>query len=352
MEQFPIFANAPLTTRNMYSMVEQIEVRGMDPATSIRVKVLDFNSKWKSDSLMSDWSTIRGEFPDRVFWQLATKDTSFSGVVQPEDHVAAVPTDQAFLVRTRLLTDTIHDEDLEWDVLEAWKISDPTGTPLSGIVDIAPVPNARYVLLLGSDSRAWVVDTYRPAINMKGFAEPSAAPARIQISYPKDSSETLGRYTLDLDAKLASTADGVQRWCWAVHHHGGIDIIPASGSAYPYHHLSGWQTGRDETIVIPKQSYVISGAGQYIFELSMVTDTGARFQTYAGYQQIEKRALSDLPIRGLSINPSGIEFDSYGRPWVAVSGNAVRLIMRTDAAIWLTDQRVLLTRERYDEVIR
>ena len=350
MEEFQVFANAPLTTRNMYRSIDRIEARGLDPAAYIRVKILDFQSKWKSDSLLSDWSPNRGEFQERVFWQLTTKNTSFSGIVQPEFHAVGDATSEAFIARTRLLTDTIWDQDMEWDVLETWKLSDTDGVALSGIVDIAPVPNARYLLALDSISNAWVIDTFRPAINMKGFAESKAAPARIQISTPRDASETPGNYTVELDVKLASTADGVQRWRWAVHHHGSLDIIPASGSPYPFNHLSGWQSGTDETVVIPKTSYAISGSGQYIFELAMMTDNGIAHQTYAGYQQIEKRALGALPIRGLSITPSGIEFDSYGRPWVSVSGNAVRLVMRTDAGIWVTEQRVLLTREDYDTV--
>ena len=350
MEEIPIFANAPIASRNMYRSIERVEVRGMDPRAYVKVKVLNFNSKWKSDSLLSDWSPTRGEFSERVFWQLTTKNTSFSGMVQPENYIVGDATSEAFLARTRLLTDTIYDQDLEWDILETWKISDPDGVALSGIVDIAPVPNARFVLLLGSDSKVWVVDTYRPAISMKGYAESSMAPARIQLSSPKDSSETPGQYTIALDAKLASTSDGVQRWRWVVNHHAGVDIIPLSGTPYPFHHLSGWQSGQDETVVIPPMSYIISGAGQYIFELDIKTDTGAAYQTYAGYQQIEKRALGELPIRGLTINPSGIEFDSYGRPWVSVSGNAVRLVMRTDTGIWVPEQRVLLTRENYDEV--
>ena len=110
-----------------------------------------------------------------------------------------------------------------------------------------------------------------------------------------------------------------------------------------------WQTGRDQLTTIPGIEYVVSGTGQYIFELSMVTDNGVGHRTYAGYQQVEKRVLGSLPIRGLTYAPSGIEFDSYSRPWVSVSGNAVRLIMRTDVGIWDIDQRVFLTREDYDE---
>jgi len=350
MESIPVYANAPITTRAMYSSISQIEARGLDPSSYVRIKVLDFNAKWKSDSLSNDWGPTRGQVEDVVFWQLTTKNTAFSGIVQPENHSIPGPTSQAYLARTRVLTDTIFDQDLEWDVLETWKISDQNGTALSGIVDIAPVPNARYILLLDSISNAWVIDTYRPAIDMAGFAETAMAPARIQISSPKDASETPGRYTVALDAKIVGTADGIQRWRWAVHHHDGIEIIPISGAPYPFHHLSGWQSGNDELISIPKCSYIVSGAGQYIFELAMVTDTGKGFETYAGFQQVEKRALGALPIRGLTLNPSGIEFDSYSRPWVAVGGNAVRLVMRNDVGIWLVDQRTLLTRESYDEV--
>ena len=350
MEEIPVYANAPITSRNMYRAIERVEVRGVDPAAYVRIRILDFQSRWKSDSIISNWSPQRGELEERIFWQLINHDASFSGIVQPENHVAQGPASQAYLARTRLLNDTIFDQDLEWNILETWKISDPNGVPLSGIVDIAPIPNARFLLLLGADSNVWVIDTFRPAINMKGFAETNAAPARIQLSYPKDSSETPSHYSVDLDVLITNTADGVQRWRWAVHHHDSIDIIYADGSIHPYHHASGWQSGSDELTVIPKSRYIISGAGQYVFELAMVTDNNARYQTYAGYQQVEKRALGGLPIRGLTQAPSGIEFDSYGRPWVGISGNAIRLIMHTDTGIWLPDQRVLLTRESYHEV--
>ena len=349
-EEFSILGNLPQISEKSYRSLNNVEVRGVDPSAYVRIRVLNFNAKWKQDSLIEVWRKERStQTPDRIFWQLATKDTAFSGIVQPNLRVLPGATDEVYLARTVLLTDTMHDDDIEWNVLEAWKISESDGTALSGIVDIAPVPNTRFLLLLGSDSKVWVIDTYRPAIDMGGFAEATSSPVLIQLSYPKDSSETLGTYTIGIDPSVVSTADGVQRWRWSVHHHGSIDVIPASGTPYPFNHSSGWQTGRDETVVIPSISYVVSGAGQYVFELATMTDNGIGHVTYAGYQQVEKFALGSLPIDGLLYAPSGIEFDSYARPWVAVSGNAVRLIMRTDAGIWVPSERVLLTREDYDE---
>jgi len=49
--------------------------------------------------------------------------------------------------------------------------------------------------------------------------------------------------------------------------------------------------------------------------------------------------------------PIGIDFDSYDRPWIQTStSGAVRLVMRNDIGYWNVDERVLLTREPYDEV--
>lgn len=349
VEGIPVYANVPVASRFMYRSITKIETRGLDPNAYVRVRILNFNAPWKSDSLGTFWPMNRNEETERIFWQICTDNTPFTQIVQPETREPISLSAPIFLARTRLLTDTIFDQDIEWDVLETWKLSDTDGNALSGIVDIAPVPNSHFMLLLNAWSGIHVIDTFRPAINMQGFAELTAAPARIEVSYPKGSYETPGEYTVNLHANLVATADGIQRWRWAVHHEGNLDII-TSTSVYPFSHNSGWQNGSDENVVIPDMNYVVSGTGQYVFELSMVTDNNISHQTFTGFQQVEKRSLGLLPIRGIGVNPSGLEFDSYGRPWVLASGNAVRLIMNTDVGIWIEEQRVLLTREQYDEV--
>lgn len=349
-EQIPVYANAPVITTSTYRSITRLEARGIDPAAYVRVRILDFQSKWKSDSLLNSWPPIRDVLEERVFWQLMGHNSAFSGIVQPEYSQVLTASDEVFLAKTVLLTDTIYDQDLEWNILETWKITDPSGIAISGAVDFVPVPNSRYLLILDSEAKAWVVDTWKPAINMTGFSESTSSPIKIVPSWPAGSNEKPSEFTVRLDTRLTSTSDGVQRWQWIAHHHGLSEIIEPGSSPYPYHPNSGWQYGHDDTVVIPGVNFTVSGTGQYIFEMSIVTDNGIRHQTYAGFQQVEKRSLGYLPISGLTTNPSGIQFDSYGRPWVSIGDDAVRLVMRNDVGIWIPEDRVFLTREPYDAV--
>lgn len=350
IEEIPIQANGIVPTQHAWRHIKSIETRGLEPSGYVGASMFNFRPLWRVAPLGQFYPENRNQVRRATYWQNIRYDAHFHELVQPEEMRTPAPSGEAWLAKTRILTDTIYDNDVEFDVLDVWRVTQPDGSLLSGIIDIAPVPSTRYMLLLDRVSNAWVVDTWVPALNMAGFSETQQPPLRIQGSWPQDVCESPSNFTVSLETTIVDSSRGVNRWRWIEHYSGTQWTFDSDGSKYPLHHLSGWQSGPGITTKRDALSVSISGAGQHTFELEMVSDDAAHFRTYWALMMVEKQALGGLPIRGLSVNPEAIDFDWHGRPWVQVSGNAVRLAMRTDLGMWLPEEKVLLTREPYDEV--
>jgi hypothetical protein len=351
-EEIPVVANGITISQHAWSYIKSIETRGVDPNGYMGASVLNVRPQWRPSPLEEYYPVTRNRLRQTIFWHNVAGDTKFGSMVQPELMETAGPSDETFLAKSRLLTDTIQDDDVEFDMLDVWKIQTPGGGVLSGIVDFVPVPATRYMLLLDGASRAWVTDTWKPAVNMTGFAETTESPLRILATKPRSSDETPSSFTIELNTDVIRTDITIDRWRWVMHYSGEQFIMEEDQSRYPFYHLSGWQYGNDKTVSPPQMLVPISGTGQFVFELETADRDGSQYKTYYGTNVVEKQALASLPIRGLDADPDGIDFDWYGRPWVTIGNEAIRLVMRTDVGQWIPEERVLITREPYDEVRR
>ena len=216
------------------------------------------------------------------------------------------------------------------------------------MIDIRPIPHTRYILAIDNSYNFYTFDTFTPSINYSATNSTTESPVRIDAQWPKSSDETLDNFTLTLTPVLVSTAVDIQRWRWNLRLNGQVYSLTNLGTDVFQDNQNWLQTqGSIDLTPIKISPY---DAGEYIFELETVDSNGDKYKTHYGFNRIKKRAINKMFIGGLATPPEGIDFDYCGRPWIKINEYAIRLVMRTDIGIWLQDERVLLTREEYDEV--
>lgn len=350
VERINIGGNTTVASVGRWREITAIKVNGMDEDAYVRVDAMNFNAPNRPDSTARHFVAQRGEFPEYITWQVGGPDTDFSSLIQTEEAKTYSSSDPAWLFKCRQATDRITDEDVEFHVTDWWKVMDHNGTELTGVIDMVQVPWTHYLLLLTDQSEVYVVDTWKPALNMTGFLETKESPARIEMEYPLNSSETPTNFTVNLNALTIKDVEAVTSYRWAVHHNGIKYAINESGNFVSWGSEVGWQNPNSLVNVLDSAQVTISGTGQYTFELESVTAEGNRYRTYSALQVVEKQAVGMMPVRGLSAAPSGIDIDMHGRPWVTDGATAVRLVLRTDIGIWDENEHVFLSREPYDEV--
>jgi hypothetical protein len=353
-ERILIDRNGPFFTTHTYQSVESLDIVGLANGVQVRLKAFDFTSDWRADNIMKYQHPIRNDLTRFIVWQNIDEHTPFSHITQTELAVPLSTSGAAYLARTFIQSDTIGDQDLEFDTIDLWALNDRDGNALSGIVDIVQVPSTRYILALDGQSNLHVFDTFIPALNMGGRGEVRPSPIYLEASWPTGSdgnAETAGSYTLTIDPRYAAGQSAVflDRWQWRLTKGTTDYFITGSGTLNAFDEKTGWQQHSSGTI--SSIEITIDDAVQYTIELRSVDQYGERYKTSTAHRKIAKNAITTCPLNGLGGNPIGIDFDAYGRPWVQTSiSGAVRLVMRNDIGYWSVDEKVLLTREPYDEV--
>jgi hypothetical protein len=347
-EKILLDSNGEFRTINSYRRLDRVEAMGLSPGASVKMTVFNFNARARVDTLVKHQDPVRDDPFTPVFWHLVSENNTFNEVVQTE-LPKPVLSGYSYLVKSKTNRDTFYDADIEYDPVDVWALSDVNGAQVSGIIDIRPIPGSRYILALTNRSTCYVYDTFKPAINLVGFSETTAAPARIEARWPASNSNKFKDYTTELSVITVDNGIGIQRWQWGMYYNGQKYNLNQDGTFSAYSTNTNWFTNtsgiNQHTINV-----ALSGVGQYTFELFIVDDLGQMYKTYKAVQRVNKRAIAELPIRALSVAPSGIDFDAHSRPWVNIGDYAIRLVTRYDVGYWLTDSRVLITREPYDEV--
>jgi len=353
-ERILIDRNGPFFTSHTYQSVESLDIVGLASGVQVQLRAFDFVAPWRADNTMKYQFPVRDDAPQFVVWQNIDEYTPFSHITQTELAVPLSTSGEAYLARTFIQTDTIGDQDIEFDTIDLWALKDRSGTALSGIVDIAHVPSTRYILALDGQSTVHVFDTFIPALDMGGRAPVRPSPIYLETSWPTGpagNAETAGSYTLRVDPRYAAGQSAVflDRWQWRLTKGTTDYFVTGSGTLTAFDEKTGWQQHSSGTI--DPIEITVDEATQYTVELRSVDQYGERYTTTTAHRKIAKNAITSCPLNGLGGNPIGIDFDSYGRPWVQTSvSGAVRLVMRTDIGYWNVDEKVLLTREPYDEV--
>lgn len=351
-EEIPVLSDGVFASTYAWRSIDRVLVKNFDGTTQIRLHALSFRAPWRFDPVRTAWTEIRTQVPETPAWRLIGASTPFTNVVQTELDSRPSASDPAWLAFCRLQTDTLFDNSVEWDVLDVWKLTDPNGTALSGIVDFVPVPDTPYLLVLDNQSNAWVVETRKPALDMSTFIETQESPVVFTSSWPLSSLETPASFTVRITPRQVRADERIQRWRWILHHAGSAVVLLEDGSTAAIDSTSGWRATSDTIRATDEITWGITGTGQHTFELELVTDAATLYRSYHAFMVTERAALAALPIRGLDAAPTGIDIDVHGRPWVEVAGSAVRLALRTDIGIWDPVDRLLITREPYDEVRR
>lgn len=353
-ERILIDRNGPFFTKHTYQSVESLEIIGLASGVTVQLRVFDFVPIWRADDIMKYQHPVRDDLTQFVVWQNIDEYTPFSHITQTEFAVPLSTSGEAYLARTFIQTDTIGDQDIEFDTIDLWALNDRDGNPLTGIVDIVQVPSTRYILALDGSSNLHVFDTFIPALKLGGRGPVRPSPIYLETSWPTGrdgNSETAGSYTWTIDPRYAAGQSAVflDRWQWRLTKGSTDFIVTGSGTLESFDEKTGWRQHSSGTIT-PIQ-ITIDDAVQYTVELRTVDQYGERYTTTTAHRKISKNAISTCPINGLGGNPIGIDFDAYNRPWVQTStSGAVRLVMRTDIGHWRVEEKVLLTREPYDEV--
>lgn len=351
-EVIKIDRNGPFKTSASWRTITKIEAKSFDAGAQIRAAVLYPNRDFNADYLVRYQRPIRNQLASFTYWQLLTGTDAFAKPGRPETAGEDKLTSTSSYVAKCHSLDIVGETYPQFNPDEIWQLHDRDGQALSGIIDIAPVPHARYLLALDSEANIHVFDTFTPAINLAGKTETIEPPARIELSWPKNAIETIGSYTLKVypTQNIFTSAISINRYQWSLTHDGNEYYIDSAGAQHAFHHLSGWQTHNSG--IVNAFEYTISSPGTYTFQLHMVDVAGVQYRTYNAHRQVKKQAINTLPLRGLSVAPSGIDFDMYARPWVTAGDEAIRYVMRADIGMWVPDERLLVTREPYDEVRR
>lgn len=353
-ERILIDRNGPFYTQHTYQSVESLEVVGLASGVFVKLKAFDFVAPFRADDIMRYQHPVRNDLTQFVVWHNIDEHTPFSHITQTELAVPLSTSGAAYLARTYIQTDSFQEKDIEFDTIDLWALRDSSGNALSGIVDIVQVPSTRYLLALDGQSNLHVFDTFIPAYNMGGRAPVRPSPIYLESSWPTGptgSAETAGSYTLTIDPRYAAGQSAVMldRWQWRLNKAGTDYTIAGSGTLTAFDEQGNWNQHSSGTIS-PIQ-ITVDDPGQYTVELRLVDQYGERYTTTTAHRKIAKNAITTCSINGLGGNPIGVDFDAYGRPWVQTSiSGACRLVMRNDIGYWNVDEKVLLTREPYDEV--
>ena len=349
-ERISVTRNGFFRSDYTWRSIHKIETVGLSSDTYIKAEALNFNASYVVSQYAKHFEPIRDDGENFLFYHLVTSGRMFGDITQSPPQNTIDITETSYLVQSFINTDTIFDDDIEFSYFNVWQLADREGMPLSGIVDIAGVPNSNYLLALSCDSKIHVFDTFQPAVSMRGKTQVRESPIHINVSWPATELETPSNYTLNLGASHVSYSSAVPlyRWQWSVEHNNIKYNLNDDGSTYLFNQTSGWITNTSG--VIHDINFPCSTAGSYVFELNMVDRNGGQYRTFANHNKTLKRAINTVPINGLSVAPSGLDFDSYSRPWVKMDNSAVRIVMRTDIGTWVPNEQVLITREPYDEV--
>jgi hypothetical protein len=353
-ERIFIDRNGPFYTQHTYQSVEHLEVVGMPSGCLVQLKGYNFVAPWRADDIMKYQHPVRDDLTQFTVWQNIDEFTPFRAITQTEEAVLLSTSGAAYLARTFIQTDSFQERDIEFDTIDLWALRDSSGTALSGIVDIAPVPSTRYILALDGSSNLHVFDTFIPAYDLGGRAPVRPSPIYLETSWPvgpDGNTQTAGSYQLKVDPRYAAGQSAIllDRWQWRLTKVATDYVVTGSGTLTTFNELSGWNQHSSGTI--SPIEITVDDPGQYTIELRTVASDGERYTTTTAHRKIAKNAITTCPINGLGGNPIGIDFDSYNRPWVQTStSGACRLVMRNDIGYWSVDEKVLLTREPYDEV--
>jgi hypothetical protein len=353
-ERILIDRNGPFYTQHTYQSVENLDVVGLPSGCFVRLKAFNFVAPWRADDIMKYQHPVRDDITQFVVWQNIDEHTPFSHITQTELAVPLSTSGAAYVARTYIQTDSFQERDIEFDTIDLWALRDSSGNALSGIVDIVQVPSTRYLLALDGQSNLHVFDTFIPALKLGGRAPVRPSPIYLETSWPvgpAGNTATAGTYQLKVDPRYAAGQSAVMldRWQWRLTKGTTDYIVTGSGTTTAFDEKTGWRQHSSGTI--SPIEITVDDPGQYTIELRLVDQYGERYTTTTAHRKIAKNAITTCPINGLGGNPIGIDFDSYGRPWVQTSiSGACRLVMRNDIGYWSVDEKVLLTREPYDEV--
>ena len=353
-ERITIDRNGSFFTKNIYQSIEHLDVMGLGAPTKIRLKAFDFVADWRADDVMKYQYPVRDDLLQFVVWQNIDEFTPFSAIIQTEEKALLSTSGAAYLARTFVQTDTFQERDLEFDAIDLWALRDSSGNALSGIVDIVQVPSTRYLLALDGQSNLYVFDTFIPALNMGGRAPVRPSPIYLETSWPVGplgNTQTAGSYQLRVDARYAAGQSAIKldRWQWRLTKGTTDYIITGSGTLTAFDEKTGWKVHSSGTV--SPIEITIDDPGQYTIEFRSVDTYAEHYKTSTTHRKVAKNAITTCPLNGLGGNPIGLDIDAYGRPWIQTStSGACRLVMRNDIGYWSVDEKVLLTREPYDEV--
>ncbi|MEN6526951.1 MAG: hypothetical protein ABFD65_10730 [Candidatus Polarisedimenticolia bacterium] len=342
--------NGRFPSYRRWERIDSVRAVALDRSAQLRVISLPFNAGDVGDQDQTFYAGDRTQRTYNVSWRLFPATTTFGAAAA---YQSAFPSGTC---ATTYLCATTYDvaDDLQSVSVtpERWcRIVDQHGNDAGPFVDMAKIRWTKYLLLLDAASNLWVVDVRRRLPNLSGFPETTDSPCRIEVSSPCSPDETFASRTIRLDV-VHGPLTVVSKYRWRVHHDGNAYGIGSDGRLRAAPGPNDWietaPTGEPVERVVFRD--FADAGSDWVFELEVVLDGGARHKTYSCVRSDVKAALGPLPLTGLPWTPTGLAMDMYGRPWVTNGTEAVRLVMRTDVGLWVDEEKSLYTREPYDEV--
>lgn len=354
-ETISITSNRRYSSFNSWQYVDKIVAHQLDNSIYIKADVLNYQPKFRIDQIKRYNDLTRGSAPQRVIWRRGTTNSTFHSITQNEE-ISRSASDEFWLVKTTILPD-LHAQGNEalnptFNIRELFKIYDTNNMPVSGIIDFVVLPFQNYIAAVDYNQDLWIIDTNTPALDMSKYPITQESPMNIQIEWPVNSYDTLGSFDIKLYSVISDNRELIRNYRWIVHHHNMEFVIDSNGNEIATSGLTTWNSLKTEYNTSVGVDYTISGAGQYTFELDMITDTGSIYRTFSAIQVNKKHALGKIPMMGVVPNQvSGIDIDTFYRLWaIDGHGDAVRMATYHDVASWVPDEQILVTRELYDDV--
>ena len=353
-ERILIDRNGPFFTQNTYSNIEALEIIGLPSGCFVKLGGFNFAAAWRADDIVKYQRPVRNDAIQFVVWHNINEYTPFSHITQTELAVPLSTSGHSYLAKTYIQFDTFEERDIEFDTIDLWALHDQQGNALSGILDVIQIPSTRYLLALDRQSNLHVFDSFVPALQLGGRAPIRPSPIYLETSWPTGSTgnaQTAGQYTLTVEPRYAAGQSAVklERWQWRLTKGSTDYIVTGESTLSTFDEKTGWRVHSSGTL--SPIEITVDEATQYTIELRLIDDQAEQYRTTTAHRKIAKNAITTCPINGLGGNPIGVDIDAYGRPWVQTStSGAVRLVMRNDIGYWNVEEKVLLTREPYDEV--
>lgn len=293
------------TTRNRWSVINKIAVRGLPVGVRLRGYSMPFGLPATPD-LARPYTTP--EDRDLIFtryWQISNQEQLLKEVFRAGGFTGME------VYRTYLLSDTL--------------------------VDVAVEPNT-YGMFAISPTTLYYVDRREdlPSLSGTGLQVEPLFGLQVQLD-PLKSGRI--RYVVLSGVPYAGSSN-IFQYRYVVN---GTNTVLPDGSLGPMN--AGWRGGAPQSVSVP-----LLTTGDYVFRLEMQDASGFTTVDVVPWNNGAFTPLKSIDISNLVDTVQGLAFDSYGSLWIWNGRHAIPIVIHYDAYVVDPDTQSIFLTDQYDSV--